>query len=256
MRGPVPRWTVAAVLAALLLGGCADGAGDGPRAEDPAPPPGTLCPTPSTPDVRPGATAAVPLPVREGFEAEAAASNSPLPRRATDGTWTVRADPDAREGANVLVGQGDATPGFSALLFPAAGKPGDVTIEASFSIGCVEHPHGVGVVLHMAEGGSSYQIVRYSASESSWDLFTVVNGERTKHDAARVGAGTDPAPGAWVDLRVTSQAGRIRAYDGPTLVLEHSLGASDPATGQVGLFLRGVSDARFDDVSINVPEVP
>jgi hypothetical protein len=253
----VPRFKAltALALAAILLAGCADAPDPGPD-EDPAPAPGSACPTPTTPDDGPGANAPMPLPVREGFEAEAAAANSPTPRRATDGTWTVRADPDAPEGGNVMHGQGDADPGFSALLFPAAGEPADVTVEVSFSIGCVEHPHGVGVVLHMADGGQAYQIVRYSASESSWDLFTVRAGERTKQDGARVGEGTDPEPGSWVRLRVTSQEGRIQAYDGATLVLDHALGTDDATTGQVGLFLRGVSDARFDDVAINVPELP
>lgn len=250
------RWPIAALSLALLLAGCADDASDPPTEQDPAPPPGTLCPTPATEDGQPGAVAAVPLPVREGFEAEAAASSSPLPRRPIDGTWTVQADAEAPEGSNVLVGQGDADPGFSALLFPAAGRLTDLTMEVSFNIGCVEHPHGVGIVLHMTDSGSSYQIIRYSASESSWDLFTVRNGERVKQDAAHVGEGTDPDPGAWVDLRVTSEAGHILVYDGSTLVLDYTLGGEDTATGQLGLFLRGVSDARFDDVAINVPEVP
>jgi hypothetical protein len=242
-------------VALLLLAGCID-AGDPASERDPPPPPGTQCPTPATEDGQPGATSPVPLPVREGFEAEAAQDVSLMPRRATDGTWTVQADPDAPEGSNVLHGQGDADPGFSALLFPAAGEPADVTFEVSFSIGCVEHPHGVGVVLHMMEAGTSYQIIRYSASESSWDLFTVRNGERTKQDAARVGEGTDPEPGAWVDLRVTSQGGRVQAYDGSTLVLDHTLGSADASAGQVGLFLRGVSDARFDDVAVGPPGLP
>ena len=251
-----PIAVIVALSLALPFAGCADDVDDPPTEQDPAPPPGTLCPTPTTADGQPGAVAAVPLPIREGFEAEAVASNSPIPRRPIDGTWAVEADVDASEGSNVLVGQGDADPGFSALLFPAAGRLTDFTMEVSFSIGCVEHPHGVGIVLHMSDSGTSYQIIRYSASESSWDLFTVRNGERVKRDEAHVGEGTDPEPGAWVDLRVTSEAGHVLAYDGSTLVLDFTLGGGETTTGQVGLFLRGVSDARFDAVAINLPDVP
>lgn len=238
------------LVAALLAAGCSS-----PADPEPTPAPTEpLCPTPTTPGQDPGANAPVPVSWQDGFEREDLEAQSPIPRRATDGTWAVQADPDAYEGANVMVGQGDSDPGFSSLLFPVAGEPADVEITVAFRIGCVEHPHGVGVVLHVA-GSAGYQIVRYSASESSWDLFTVRGGERVKQDAARV-ADSDPEPGAWGVLRVVSIDDRVQAYDGDTLVLDFALTDDDAKAGQVGLFLRGNSDAAFDAVCIWTDALP
>lgn len=246
-----------ALVAALVVAGCMQGDdGDGGDTAGDAGPGDPSCPTPpTTTGAEPGATPIVPRSWQDGFEPADQAINgiSPSPRKVLDGTWTVEPDGAAYAGANVMFGQGDADPGFSMLLFPIAGEPSDVAIEVAFRIGCVEHPHGVGVVLHVADGGDDYQIVRYSASEDSWDLFTVRGGERIKHDAAWVGDGTDPSPGEWTLLRVTSTAGRVQAYDGETMVLDFQLEAADASSGQVGLFLRGGSDAAFDAVAIDVP---
>lgn len=252
------RWRpvrVAWLLVAIAASGCLGGGGD-PLAKDPEPEAGRLCLTPTTSAAEPGEPAPVAAPLREGFESPSALAGAlPYLPHATDGAWIVKTDPDAPEGENLVHGFGDTDPGFSAFLFPRAGDLGDLDLRVSFNIACVEHPHGVGVVLHVQDA-DDYQIVRYSASESAWDFFTVRGGERTRHESAHVGSGTDPQPGTWVDLRVTSVAGRVEAYDGSTLVLSFDLEAEDAASGQVGLFLRGSSDARFDDVAVGPPRLP
>ena len=233
---------------ALAVAGCTSSPSE---TEEPAPAGAPACPTPTTPQSDPGAHAPVPGPWQDGFEAadQAIDGASTLPRRATDGTWTVADAADAYEGSAVMRGQGDADPGLSSLLFPVAGEPGDLEMSVAFRIGCVEHPHGVGIVLHVADGGADHQIVRYSASESAWDLFTVRAGERIRQDEARVGD-SDPAPGDWTVLRVVSSGPRVTAFDGDELVLDYTLRPEDARAGQVGLFLRGNSDADFDAVRI------
>lgn len=236
------------LLAGCLGAGCLGGDGADPD-KDGTVPPAAECPTATTPGTDPPQPSLPPRPVREGFEATQA-GQVPTGWTATDGAWAVQSMADSLVDRNVLYGEGDVDPGFSALVVGPAGDLADFEASVAFRMDCVQHPHGVGVVLHVQDA-DDYQIIRYSASESAWDFFTVVAGVRIRHPEAAVQPGTDPGPDEWATLRVTSSGDRLRAFDGDALVIDQALGAGNATSGQFGLFLRGNSSAWFDDVAVD-----
>ena len=238
---------------ALLSAGCLQHGDGADPVDEPVPGEAAACPSAHTTDAAPEDPSPAPVPVREGFEtlpSIVVVNGLPAGWSATDGSWQVRADDRAPEGDKVLYGQGDADPGFSMALAGSAGSLSDLEMQVSFRIACVEHPSGIGVVLHVA-GPEEYQILRFSPTESSWDMFTVKDGVRERQPTAAILPGTDPEPGAWTTLRVTSEGGRIEAFDGATQVLGFDLPAGHAGEGQVGLFLRGASSGDFDDVRVD-----
>ena len=212
-----------------------------------------VCAAAEGPESAAQAFAPVPVPVRDGFEA-ASPGSVPPGWTAISGSWAVVADAEAPDGRQVVAGRGDRDPGFSILASTMGGGYSDFTASVAFRMDCVEHPHGVGLVVHWA-GAGDHQIVRYSATEASWDLFTVKDGLREKQRAASV-APTYPEPGTWVTLRVVSAGGTLDAYDGGTHVLSLRLPAGHANDGLVGLFLRGSSHAAFDAFTLDDLALP
>jgi len=238
-----------AFIIAVALAGCSNPPLSPADSVSAAPMPEPACPSAQTAAQAVPQPGPVPLPVREGFEASRD-GDRPKDWAALDGRWGAAANPSAPQGLRVMRGEGDADPGFSMLLATPGGDLSDLVAQVSFRMDCIEHPHGVGLVLHVADAGN-YQIVRYTATESSWDFFTVKDGVRERWPDAIVLPGTDPAANAWTTLRVTSEAGRIEAFDGPTKVLAYDLPPGHATAGQAGLFLRGTSSALFDDFRLD-----
>ncbi|HUR62548.1 MAG TPA: hypothetical protein VM286_09330 [Candidatus Thermoplasmatota archaeon] len=197
-------------------------------------------------------TSAAPKTVSETFETNL---NGVIPAGWTiqNGVWSLVKNDTARSGSSVLKGVGAADPGFSALL--ATGSWDDLELALDFvmvsggggKIGDI--PQGAGAIIHRS-GDKDFQIIRYSATELSWNLFTVKDGTRNKQTAATVEGGTHPAFGQWVHMTVSSQGGMVTVKDGSTTVLSYQVPEGHSRSGSAGPFVRGDTIAYFDDVKI------
>jgi hypothetical protein len=171
-----------------------------------------------------------------------------------NGQWSVVTNATARSGNYVLKGVGAPEPGFSAVLAPGSWDELDLTLDfvmvsgGGGQIGDV--PQGAGAIIHRSSE-KDFQVIRYSASEKSWNLFTVVTGTRNKQPSATLAGGTNPVFGQWVHMSVSSKAGLVTVKDGSTPVLSYQLPDGHSRTGMVGPFVRGDTIAYFDDVNIH-----
>ncbi len=114
-----------------------------------------------------------------------------------------------------------------------------------------EDAAGAGVVVHF-HNATNHQILRYSVRESGWHLFiwndTVT---RSKQNEALVGESSPQhAAGDWIHLKVVAKDARLTAYDGAAKVLEYQLPPGHARSGAVGLFLRDVTTADFDNLTV------
>jgi hypothetical protein len=153
----------------------------------------------------------------------------------------------AQEGHTGVV-CGKATSALDFLVNDLLGPFSDVEVNVSFNM--LQGDSGAGIVLHFADDGD-YNIVRYSPREQGWHLFTLVDGNRQKQDAASVTPPTtNPDLRQWVTLKVRSEAGHVTAFDGSTKVIDFTLPEEASHNGRVGFFLRddGMA-ALFDDFS-------
>ncbi len=163
-----------------------------------------------------------------------------------DGTWSVV---NASTAGRVLSGRGDSHPGLSSFVNENLGTLDDFDLQVSIGLLSGSDPQGAGIVLHWRDAGN-YTIIRYSTHEHGWHLFTVIDGERTKQEAATTGTQTDPGFNVWVGLHVIQENRHIAAFDGETNVIDYDIPDGDATSGRVGLFVRGNSRAYFDDVRV------
>lgn len=122
--------------------------------------------------------------------------------------------------------------------------------QAWVSFNMLAGDSGAGLVVHYKDD-SDFNIVRYSPREQGWHLFTMIDGNRQKQDAASVTPPTtNPEPHEWVRLRVVSEGGHVEAWDGETKVISYDLPTEASHEGGIGYFLRddGMA-ALFDDFS-------
>jgi hypothetical protein len=160
---------------------------------------------------------------------------------AHNGNWSIN--------NSKLEGEGNGSVGFSSLVDHGAGEFGGFEMKVEFTMFSGDHPQGAGVVTNWKDD-KNYQIIRYSISESSWNLFTLVDGNRNKQSAATIANTTAPDFGTTVTLRVEQEGSVIRAFDGTTKVLEYTLASADSKSGFVGVFCRGDTVADFDNFTV------
>jgi hypothetical protein len=124
-------------------------------------------------------------------------------------------------------------------------------LEANVSFEMLAGDSGAGLVIHYQDE-SNFNIIRYSPREQGWHLFTLIDGNRQKQDAASVTPPTtNPELEEWVALRVTSTDGFVEAWDGQTKVIEYELPDEASHQGRVGYFLRDSGMvALFDDFEV------
>jgi hypothetical protein len=225
----VPSSTLALLVAALFAGCSGNGDGD------------TSTTTSATSEQTIAKT------VEEDFDGLAVGARPPS-WQFNRGAWGNANNASDTAHPKVLEGAGDADVGLSSITAP--GSYTDFEAAVSFKMISGEHPQGAGLVFHYFDD-ENYQIIRYSASEQGWHLFTMVDGNRQKQDAASVTPPTtNPEVGVWVDLRVESSGEHVKAFDGNTLVIDYDLPADAARHGRVGPFVRGNTIAAFDDFRV------
>lgn len=218
-------WASVVLLGAMLVAGCTSPGQDG------EPEPSSLSPSPT------------PAPPGRDCDAELGGLPVPPTWAAHGGAWSTVALADALP-PHGLRGAGTDDPGLSLLIDHSAGP--FTTVEATVEVLLVRggHPDGAGLAFHW--DGPSYNLVRYSPSEAGWHVFTVVEGNRTKLDAAYAPT-PPPLPGwcAWTQLRVVARGAEVQVFQDGEAVLEATLPPAASASGQAGLFVRGDGVALF-----------
>jgi hypothetical protein len=192
-------------------------------------------------------TSQAPAAIEEEFDT-LAAGGKPAGWTVHKGTWGAAENSTDKAHPLVLRGAGEAEPGLSSIVAPLS--VADFEAAVAFKMVSGQHPQGAGLVFHFQDD-DNYQIIRYSITENGWHLFTVIDGNRQKQNAASVAGETHPEANQWVDFRVESKAGHVLAYDGATKVIDYQLPTGAAPSGGVGPFVRGDTVAVFDDFTTN-----
>ncbi|MEK6986440.1 MAG: family 16 glycoside hydrolase [Candidatus Thermoplasmatota archaeon] len=168
------------------------------------------------------------------------------------GTWAVAANSSARSGGHLLRGTGAGA--VSDDVACPHGSFTDFELEVDLRIVApAEDAAGAGVVIHF-HNATNHQIVRYSVREAGWHIFTWTDAEpRSKKSEANVeGPSPQHVAGEWIHLKVVSKQALITAFDGATKILEYQLPPGHSRSGAVGAFLRDVTTADFDNLTVKL----
>jgi hypothetical protein len=225
--------TAIALLAALLLAGCANDTG--------APTPTTT--TGATPVVTPSPVAGTAR--SDDFE-NATVGELPAGWRVVAGEWSVVENASAPSGGKVLL-SAQTQLGETLILDESAGNWSDLDARVMFNVQAGEKGQAGGIVFRH-EDEKNYYVVRYNHNELSWNLFRTVDGNREKF------AGTDESADAfhgalhtWTELRLEARGDHIQVWSGAVKVIDYTEEMDGaPASGGVGLWTRYDSKTEFD----------
>ena len=162
-----------------------------------------------------------------------------------DGTWLVRAEPDAPSGAHVLAqGDGDATD----HRFPIAVADAPLLRDLDLQVRCKPVSGTVdracGMVFRYRDA-NNYYVTRANALEGNVRLYFVKEGQR-QQIASFSGKVT---AGAWHDYRVVAEGDHFEIYWDGTRVIDHH-DATFGDAGKLGLWTKADSVTYFDNLRV------
>ena len=163
-----------------------------------------------------------------------------------DGTWLVRAEPDAPSGANVLAqGDGDSTD----HRFPIAVADAPLLRDLDLQVRCKPVSGTVdqacGMVFRYRDA-NNYYVTRANALEGNVRLYFVKAGQR-QQIASFSGRVTS---GAWHDYRVVAEGDHFEVYWNGTKVIDHHDRTFGEA-GKLGLWTKADSVTYFDNLRVS-----